>query len=51
MNEVRDILTAVRDGKLDVEEALFRANHTAALTVSRMGASSSIPTLDEVCKG
>ena len=33
---------------LDVEEALFRANHTAALTVSRMGAQPSLPTQAEV---
>ncbi len=30
------------------EQALLLANHTAAITVSRMGAMPSLPTLDEV---
>jgi len=33
---------------LDQEQALTFASHTAAITVSRMGAMPSLPTLDEV---
>ena len=33
---------------LSQEEALAFASHTAAITVSRMGAMPSLPTLDEV---
>ena len=33
---------------LPQEEALAFASHTAAITVSRMGAMPSLPTLDEV---
>lgn len=33
------------------EDILFFANHTAAITVSRMGAMPSLPTLDEVEAG
>ena len=39
--------TALAAG-LSQEEALAFANHTAAITVSRMGAMPSLPTLDEV---
>ncbi len=34
---------------LSNEQALLFANSTAAITVSRMGAMPSLPTLDEVC--
>ena len=33
---------------LTQEEALAFASHTAAITVSRMGAMPSVPTLEEV---
>lgn len=33
---------------MDIEQALRFANHTAAITVSRMGAIPSLPTLSEV---
>lgn len=33
---------------MPLDKALTFANHTAALTVSRMGAQPSLPTLDEV---
>ena len=39
--------TAVCAG-LDAREALVFANHTAALTVSRMGAQPSLPRIGEV---
>lgn len=35
---------------LDAEQAMCFANHTAAITVSRMGAMPSLPNLEEVCK-
>ena len=39
--------TALAKG-LPVETALVFANHTAGLTVCRMGAQPSLPTLEEV---
>ena len=39
--------TAVGMG-MPIQKALAFANHTAAITVSRMGAQPSLPTLDEV---
>jgi len=35
---------------MDAQKAMLFANHTAALTVSRMGAMPSLPTLAEVCQ-
>ena len=34
--------------RLDEDDALFFASYTAAITVSRMGAMPSLPTLEEV---
>jgi len=35
---------------MDAQKAMLFANHTAALTVSRMGAMPSLPALAEVCQ-